>query len=306
VSCILFGVVVREFHLSRCVPISKIGYWSSLMEQNDFNEGAEPERVDVMQSGPSRKAEDATPVAAQPILQNGQNIQFQRIRFARASANVSTAKKRKRTDGSVDRGLSIAFRLVVLVFGSNSGHVYRAAMSAPILVRGQNPSRWAANSAAASRPTITSPSSESSFPSPRSSDSSGPWRSEVDGSITTTTKVGIGLGDRSPVEQLEVQGNVIVNGAIYTPSDERIKQNFVPLDTEDMLENVTNVKFYEYEYKDRPGKKVRGVIAQEIAGTIPHSVSEVPQDGDDYSLTPLLVVNDRALMIESTQTGFYA
>jgi hypothetical protein len=91
------------------------------MEQNDFNEGAEPERVDVMQSGPSRKAEDATPVAAQPILQNGQNIQFQRIRFARASANVSTAKKRKRTDGSVDRGLSIAFRLVVLVFGSNFG-----------------------------------------------------------------------------------------------------------------------------------------------------------------------------------------
>eukprot|EP01122_Echinamoeba_exundans_P009800 TRINITY_DN3529_c0_g1_i1.p1 TRINITY_DN3529_c0_g1~~TRINITY_DN3529_c0_g1_i1.p1 ORF type:complete len:709 (+),score=91.74 TRINITY_DN3529_c0_g1_i1:933-3059(+) len=279
VSCILYGIV------------------------NDFAEGgAEPERVDVLQSGPSRKAEDSFPVAAQHIFQNGQVVQFQRLRFSRASANVSTAKKRKRTDGSVDRGLSIAFRLIVVILDSNTGHVHRAAMSAPLLVRGQNPSRYGPSSLAASRQIVTSPSSEVSSPSPRASDTLSLWRSEADGSITTAAKVGIGLGDRLPVEQLEVQGNVIVNGAIYTPSDERIKKNFVPLDTDEMLENVSNVKLYEYEYKDRPGKKVRGVIAQEVAGTIPHSVSEVTTEpGNDEADSPssLLVVNDRALMIEN-------
>lgn len=258
--------------------------------------------MDIIQSGPSRKALDAVAVTAQPIFPNGQRIQFQRLKFSRASANVSVSKKRKRADGSVDRGLSLAFRVVIILMDINMGQVFRAAMSSPILVRGQNPSRYAGNTASISRQAgATSSTSEVSSPSQSHENTSNLWQLESDGSTTTLNKVGVGFQDRAPAEQLEVQGNVIVNGAIYTPSDERIKQNFVPLETEDMLENISNVKLYEYEYKDRPGKKVRGVIAQEVAATIPHSVSEVQMafDGDDDSQSSLLVVNDRALMIES-------
>lgn len=265
-----------------------------------------------MQSGTSRKVEDATPNPVLFITTGAPPLQFQRLRFSRASANSANSaaafsKKRKRLDGSaIDATLAMAFRIVVAIRSTQSGLVECAAVSAPILVRGQNPGRYNSRSS----PTVASPESYSPVPVDMSKLSPGApaqgagavWSADpAHAVLSTPAAVGIGLQPHDvPKEQLEVRGNVVVTGAIFTPSDERIKQNITPLDTNEMLENVASLDLHQYEYKDRPGKQVRGVIAQEVGKIIPHSVEEIDDPQGDSSRDRLLVVNDRALIIESS------
>ena len=74
---------------------------------------------------------------------------------------------------------------------------------------------------------------------------------------------------------------------LQAPSDRRIKKDFQPVDTADLLHRLQRVRITEYGYTDEwravrgiPDKRVRGVIAQELNEIFPEHISVL----ETYSL----------------------
>ncbi len=105
----------------------------------------------------------------------------------------------------------------------------------------------------------------------------------------------VGIGTSTPIEKLEVVGNIIASGTII-PSDIRYKKDISTL--ESALENVLKLRGVHYEmkeeYKDKGfgnGTQV-GVIAQEVEKVYPELVVTHSDGfkGVDYSkFTPILI-----------------
>ena len=76
----------------------------------------------------------------------------------------------------------------------------------------------------------------------------------------------VGINTDTPQEALTVHGNVLVTGQILKPSDQRIKENLQEIPTEKQLENIKNLKVYDYDLKrwkdgsgtEKPQAKERG------------------------------------------------
>ena len=85
-------------------------------------------------------------------------------------------------------------------------------------------------------------------------------------------------------------GDVTTNGSA---SDERLKENIVPLDKG--LGTVEQIKTYTFNYKDRPEDTLPGVIAQEIEQILPEVVYDIEMEDDTYKavryqqIVPVLV-----------------
>jgi len=120
----------------------------------------------------------------------------------------------------------------------------------------------------------------------------------------------VGINTETPSEALTVNGNVLVSGNVLKPSDKRIKDNITPVDTKVQLQNLTNLKIYDYDlkqWKDVNGTTTtstlrdRGVLAQELNEIIPQAVEKIGdvelQDGK--IVQNLLVVNERVLLFEN-------
>ena len=72
-------------------------------------------------------------------------------------------------------------------------------------------------------------------------------------------------------------GDVTSNGSA---SDERLKENIVPLDKG--LGTVEQIKTYKFNYKDRPEDTLPGVIAQEIEKVLPEVVYDIEMEDGVY------------------------
>jgi len=72
-------------------------------------------------------------------------------------------------------------------------------------------------------------------------------------------------------------GDVTTNGSA---SDERLKENIVPLDKG--LGTVEQIKTYKFNYKDRPEDTLPGVIAQEIEKVLPEVVYDIEMEDGVY------------------------
>mgnify|MGYP003640641398 FL=1 len=85
-------------------------------------------------------------------------------------------------------------------------------------------------------------------------------------------------------------GDVTTNGSA---SDERLKENIVPLDKG--LETIEQIKTYTFNYKNRPQDTHPGVIAQEIEELVPEVVYDIEMEDGTYKavryqqLVPLLI-----------------
>jgi len=78
-------------------------------------------------------------------------------------------------------------------------------------------------------------------------------------------------------------GSAIFNGDVTTngnASDERLKENIVPLDKG--LGTVEQIKTYKFNYKDRPEDTLPGVIAQEIEKVLPEVVYDIEMEDGVY------------------------
>jgi len=96
---------------------------------------------------------------------------------------------------------------------------------------------------------------------------------------------------------LHVQGNMLVTGTVYKPSDMRIKSQIHGVDPESQLNNVRKLKIYDYVVQS---KNERGVLAQELAVAVPAAVQEMGDVRIGDNIVPnLLVVNERHLLYEN-------
>jgi hypothetical protein len=82
---------------------------------------------------------------------------------------------------------------------------------------------------------------------------------------------------------LTVLGNIVSTGKLTRPSDRRVKEDIIDLDTRDAMDRIANVRIVEYNYKpelaeqwglDETSRHRVGVIAQELAEVIPDAVRD--------------------------------
>ncbi|CAD5214624.1 unnamed protein product [Bursaphelenchus okinawaensis] len=102
----------------------------------------------------------------------------------------------------------------------------------------------------------------------------------------------VAIGTDRPLDnaQLSVMGNLVATGNVTRPSDRRVKENIVPVDTRDAIENINKMRIVEYSYKpelaeqwglsEKDRHRV-GVIAQELAEVLPDAVKE---NGELYTV----------------------
>jgi len=109
----------------------------------------------------------------------------------------------------------------------------------------------------------------------------------------------VGINTSMPEEALSVNGNVLITGDLYKPSDRRIKSDFVKVDSGDQLEALRKLTIYDY-FLNYQQTYERGIIAQELAGIIPsavHRAGDVMLAGN--KVPNLMVVNERVLLYEN-------
>ncbi|CAD5214622.1 unnamed protein product [Bursaphelenchus okinawaensis] len=90
--------------------------------------------------------------------------------------------------------------------------------------------------------------------------------------------------------QLSVMGNLVATGSTTRPSDRRVKEDIVPVDTQEALERINRLRIVQYAYKPELAEKWGlkeadrhrvGVIAQELAEVLPDAVKE---NGELYTV----------------------
>ena len=104
------------------------------------------------------------------------------------------------------------------------------------------------------------------------------FKISTDSSSAPSTKMtirangNVGIGETSPSEKLEVNGNILASGTITENSDERLKENLEPIDS--ALDKVKQISGYTYTRNDLEDKDKRhlGVIAQDVLKVVPEAV----------------------------------
>ncbi len=115
----------------------------------------------------------------------------------------------------------------------------------------------------------------------------------------------VGIGIVAPNVALDVNGSIEYTGTITGVSDERLKENFLPI--ENVLTKLQGIQGYSYNMKgDENMNRQYGVIAQELQKVFPEMVSTVDTDkgylGVSYiQLIPVLLeaIKEQQDIIES-------
>jgi len=103
----------------------------------------------------------------------------------------------------------------------------------------------------------------------------------------------VGIGISNPNVALDVSGSIEYTGTITDVSDQRLKENFVPI--KNAISDLSKVNTYTYNMKDDADKhREYGVIAQELQKIFPDMVKEVDSEngylGVSYiQLVPVLI-----------------
>eukprot|EP00041_Stephanoeca_diplocostata_P024651 m.631042 g.631042 ORF g.631042 m.631042 type:complete len:523 (-) comp22570_c0_seq1:395-1963(-) len=120
----------------------------------------------------------------------------------------------------------------------------------------------------------------------------------------------VGINNDCPDEALCLNGNLAMTGTLMQPSDRRVKQDIVPCDNKQQLDNIRALKLYKYNLKDAWADSVgvpradarqhTGVLAQELQKVMPDAVKQTGNRtlNDGTVIEDLLVVNKDRLMME--------
>ncbi len=97
----------------------------------------------------------------------------------------------------------------------------------------------------------------------------------------------VGIGNVAPTHALDVAGVIFASGGNVGPSDERFKQNIMPLTG--VLPKLDVIKGVSYQWNHlattiglKEGEKSMGVIAQDLQKIYPELVSPIKSGGKDY------------------------
>jgi len=116
-----------------------------------------------------------------------------------------------------------------------------------------------------------------------------------DSIVTTLLKGDVGIGTITPAQKLDVAGNakfsavgsgayafdlnLTSDGTLTTSSsDERLKENVLTLDSDDILEKINQLNPSSFEWKSNNSPDI-GLIAQEVESVFPGLVFTNPTDG---------------------------
>jgi hypothetical protein len=107
----------------------------------------------------------------------------------------------------------------------------------------------------------------------------------------------VGIGTTSPTERLHVAGNLRVDGSISEASDVNLKENFEPVDSDDVLERLAAVPITTWNYKaDSPAVRHIGPMAQDFSaafGVGPDDRHIAPLDANGVALAAIQALNQR-------------
>lgn len=128
----------------------------------------------------------------------------------------------------------------------------------------------------------------------------------INGINGATASVRVGIGNQNPTEALVVAGNIVATGTI-TPSDQRYKQNILPISS--ALDKVQRLRGVSYDWRRTAYPEMQfaastqlGFIAQEVEQVLPEAVHKTA-DGMytlNYSaVTPVLVEAVKELKAEN-------
>ena len=111
----------------------------------------------------------------------------------------------------------------------------------------------------------------------------------------------VGIGTTNPTTKLEVDGTVKATNYIAT-SDRNLKENIVQINNENIINKVTSLNGYNFNFKDDETKQTKsGLIAQEVEELMPELVY-TNTDGNksmDYNgMIPYLV---ECIKVQQTQ-----
>ena len=121
--------------------------------------------------------------------------------------------------------------------------------------------------------------------------------------INTVGNGNVGIRNWNPTVALDVTGSIEYTGTITDVSDERLKENILPVS--DALESLIALTAYTYEMKGDPEQKREyGLMAQEVQSVFPEMVTTVDEEqgylGVSYiQLIPVLVAAIRELAEEN-------
>jgi len=84
-------------------------------------------------------------------------------------------------------------------------------------------------------------------------------------SIDISASGDVGIGTASPQEKLHVMGNVLVDGSVTEHSDKNVKENFKPVDPQDVLARLLAIPVSTWNYKtDDPSIRHIGPTGQDF------------------------------------------
>lgn len=93
----------------------------------------------------------------------------------------------------------------------------------------------------------------------------------------------VGINADTPTEALSVTGNINLTGQLLQPSDARLKEAILPVQSCQQLDNIRKLGIYSFSYKPSIAKRMRcegqrtqvGFLAQQVREVIPEAVKEV-------------------------------
>jgi hypothetical protein len=89
----------------------------------------------------------------------------------------------------------------------------------------------------------------------------------------------VGIGTNAPQQALHVVGNILATGTITGSSDRNVKENFAPVDTQEVLARVAALPITRWNYKADAGAPHLGPMAQDF-----YSAFRVGADNEHISM----------------------
>lgn len=220
-----------------------------------------------------------------------------RLHFSETTANNQRKKGRPNPDQRY-------FQLVVnLSAMATDGKMYPLVshQSEKLIVRASNPGLFDEHQQQTALPAVSNPLEIAAT-------MAGGW---LKGKSPDSTfhNGSVGIRHNMPDEALCVNGNVKVTGLILQPSDMRVKTDVAPLDQQQQLRNIRDLKLYKYnltkswcEHTGRKETTDYGVLAQELQQILPEAVTETRAPinlADGSTIHGLLTVNKERVFLEN-------
>lgn len=220
-------------------------------------ESIQQRHIKIEQSQSDRSRKPFVPYTV-TVSQLQQQHTIARLHFSETTANNMRKKGKPNPDQKF-------FRLVVALYanvaeqdGRRTGLLMSATGSENIVVRASNPGQFETDSAQA------------------------PAWQKAENEDDAIFHIGnIGINNERPEDALDIRGNMRLTGRLIRPSDARAKDILVEVDSLQQLENIRNLRIYQYKYKPDVAQALNlterstydtGVIAQEVLETIPEAV----------------------------------